>query len=150
MIGGTLLIALVIFGLSWLFGFGKPDRLVKFIIWLIFGPLLLGLFYNEWFSFSSDLPWLARIGLIIGVPFFALFALRMLLPNSRAIRIVIDFIWDLLIFLLTFPFRIVWRSSRQIADRERNRIRWQRIRPTVGGRPPLRNPERRNTNARHN
>jgi hypothetical protein len=142
MIGGTLLIALVVFGLSWLFGFGRPERLVKFIVWLIFGPLLLSLLYNEWAVFASNLPWPARVALLVAVPFIVLFALRTLLPNSSAIRTIIDFIWDLLTFALTFPLRVFWRSTRQIADRERNRIRLQRIRPTVGGRPPLRNLER--------
>lgn len=149
MIGGTLLLALVVFGLSWLFGFGKPARLVKFIIWLTFGPLLLGLFYNEWLSFHSGLPLLGQIALVIAIPFFLLFALRVLLPGVRGVSITIDILWSLLIFLLTFPARLVWRSGRHITDRERNRIRLQRNRPIVGGRPPLRNELRRRVNQGH-
>jgi hypothetical protein len=56
MITGILLIAMVVLGLSWMFGFGKPERLVKFSIWLTLGPLLLGLFYGEALAFYSDLP----------------------------------------------------------------------------------------------
>ena len=96
MLGGILLIALAVFGLSWLFGFGKPDRLVKFIIWLIFGPLLLGLLYSEWLSFYLDLPLVAKAVLLIASPFVLLFALRLFFPNAPQIRSICDFIWNLL------------------------------------------------------
>ena len=96
MIGGILLIALVVFGLSWLFGFGKPERFVKFIIWLIFGPLLLGLLYGEWRGFYFDLPLVAKAALLIAIPFILLCALRLFFPNSPQIRSICDFIWNLL------------------------------------------------------
>lgn len=150
MISGILLIALVVFGLSWLFGFGKPERFVKFIVWLLFGPVLLGLLYTEWLSFYFDMPLMAKAVLLIAIPFLLLFALRLFFPNSPQIRTITDFIWSLLVFLLTFPARLFWRSGRQISDRESNRIRLQRYRPAVGGRPPLRNDRERDVNQRHN
>ena len=120
MIGGILLIALVVFGLSWLFGFGKPERFVKFIVWLLFGPVLLGLLYSEWLGFYFDLPLIAKAILLIAIPFLLLFALRLFFPNSPQIRSITDFIWSLLVFLLTFPVRLFWRSGRQISDREQS------------------------------
>lgn len=137
MITGILLLSLMIFALSWLFGLGKPERLLKLIVWLIFGPLLLALLYNEWLSFFSGLPLAGQIALVIAVPFFLLFALTVMFPGSRGVSITVDVLWNFLIFLLTFPARLLWRSGRQIADRERNRIRLQRNLPIVGGRPPL-------------
>lgn len=150
MIGGILLLALGVFGLSWLFGFGKPERFVKFIVWLLVGPVLLGLLYSEWLSFYFDLPIIAKAVLLIAIPFLLLFALRLFFPNSPQIRSICDFLWNLLVFLLTFPIRLFWRSGRRISDGERNRIRLQRYRPTVGGRPPLRNDRERALNRWHN
>ena len=146
MMGGILLIALAVFGLSWLFGFGKPERFVKFIIWLVFGPVLLSLLYSEWLSFFFEFPFIAKAGFLVAIPFLLLFALKLFFPNSTQIRSITDFIWNLLVFLLTFPFRLFWRSSKQISERERNRIRLQRYRPVVGGRAPLRNKRYRDLN----
>ncbi len=137
MISGILLLSLVVFGLSWLFGLGRPDRLVKFIICLIFGPLLIGLFYNEWLNFYSELPLIGQIMIVVGVPFFLLFALRVLFPSSHGVSAATGVLWSLVVFVLSFPARLLWRSGVQIADRERNRVRLQRHRPAVGGRPPL-------------
>lgn len=137
MITGILLLALVIFGLSWLFGFGRPDRLVKFIIWLLLGPLLLGLFYNEWLNFYLELPLIGQVIIIVAVPFFLLFALRVLFPASSGVSATTNVLWDLVVFIFTFPARLVWRSGRHITDKERNRIRLQRNRPEVGRQPPL-------------
>lgn len=137
MIGGILLIALVIFGLSWLFGFGKPERLIKFIVWLVFGPLLLGLFYSEWYAYYSELSWFGQVAIIVAIPFLLLLALRSLFPQSKLVAATTGVIWDILVFSLTFPFRLVWRSGRQIANKEGNRIKLARYRPAIGGRPPL-------------
>jgi hypothetical protein len=139
MFGGVLLLALVVFGLSWLFGFGKPERFVKFIVWLIFGPVLLGLLYSEWLSFYSDATFLVKVIIWVGVLFVILLSLRFLFPSSPYFRRMSETIWDFVVFFLTFPFRLIWRSGRQVSEGERNRARLQRYRPAVGGRPPLRN-----------
>lgn len=150
MVAGILLIGLVAFGLSWLFGFGKPERLVKFIVWLIFGPVLLGVFYSEWSNFFSSLPFFGQIAFLIIIPFILLLALHMFFPNSSLIRGIVDFIWNMLVFLLSFPVRLLWRSGKHISNTERNRIRLQRYRPSVGGRPPLRNDRETDVARRHN
>lgn len=137
MIGGILLIALTIVGLSWLFGYGRPDRFIKFIIWMIFGPLLLGLLYNEWLQFYSSLSPAVQVGSLLLVIPLVLFLARLLLPATPFTRAINEFIWDGVVFVITFPFRLVWRCCKQFASRERNRIRLQRYRPAVGGRPPL-------------
>ena len=139
MLGGVLLLALVAFGLSWLFGFGRPERFVKFVVWLVFGPLLLGLLYSEWLGFYSDAPILIRLIVWVGLPFVILLSLRFLFPNSPYFRRASEVIWDFFVFFLTFPLRLIWRSGRQISERERHRMRLERYRPAVGGRPPLRN-----------
>lgn len=136
MIGGLLLVGLAILGLCWLFGFGKPERLLKFVIWVIAGPLILGLLYNEWLCFYVDLPFLGQAALIVVVPFLILFSLRVLFPGSKVVSTITAVTWDLLIFALTFPLSLVLRSGRQFAARESSRIHLQKNRPVVGGRPP--------------
>ena len=51
MIGGILLLGIAVFGLMVLFGKGKPENYYKFLIWLIFAPVLLAIGYNHalWF-----------------------------------------------------------------------------------------------------
>jgi hypothetical protein len=139
MVAGILLLGLAIFGLCWLFGFGKPERLVKFVVWLTFGPILLGVFFGEWSSFYSGLPWYAQVMFLTALPFAILFGFRLFFPQSTLIRGTIDFAWSFLVFWVTFPIRLIWRSGRHVSERERNRTRLQRYRPAVGGRPPLRN-----------
>lgn len=139
MLAGILLISLVAVGLCWMFGFGRPERLVKFLAWLTFGPLLLGLFVNEWTSYYYEQSWFVRIALLAAVPFLILFLIRFLFSDSRFVKAATDYVWELLIFGMTFPVRLLWRSGLQISEREGNRIRLQRYRPVIGGRPPFRN-----------
>lgn len=143
-----LVLALTITGICIMLGYLKPESIYKILIWLIAGSLLLSLAYSEWTQFYANLPlWLQCIGLIL-LPFILLFLLRFLLPKAAWINRLQQAVLDALVYFLTFPVRLIWRAGRQIVDREHHRIRLQRHRPAVGGRPPLRTPERRNTNFR--
>lgn len=144
-----LLLAFIIVGFCTMFGYLKSDSIYKVLIWLIVGPLLLWFIYNEWTQFYAHLPWWWQVVSLILLPFVLLALLRFFLPKSAWITRLQQAIFDALVFCLTFPIRLVWRAGRQIIDRERHRIRLQRHRPAVGGRPPLRTPERRNINFRN-
>ena len=139
MILGILLLAVSVFGLSVLFGTGKVENYYKFLIWLIFAPLLLAIGYNHVVWFWFWLPLWLRILSILLVPFFVSAILRFMFPKARWLHEAQTVIFQTLIYAATFPLRFLWRAGRFFFQRERRTQRLIPNRPVVGGRPPLRN-----------
>lgn len=145
MIGAILLLGLMIFALQVLFGRRDAGTIYSFLILLIVGPILLsiGISHSVWFW--EGLPVWAQVVSVILLPFLLFAILRRLLPKSPAIDAAQGAIFDTLVYAITFPFRLIWRSGRLVHDRERRRGRLNPYRPVVGGRPPLmRDREERN------
>lgn len=143
MLGGIILLLLVFGGLGIMFGYTEPKRIVQYLIWLIVGPVLIGIALNEWFGFYSSLSWVAKLLFIVALPFILLLILRTILPKSALVRSITDVLWNALVFAFTFPFRLLFRSGRLISQRERTRIRLAANQTVVGRRPPLAPPRRR-------
>jgi len=149
MIGGILLLAITVFGLMVLFGKGKPENYYKFLIWLIFAPILLAIGYNHALWFWLGLPLGMQILSILLVPFLAAAIFRLMFPKAKWLQALQTAVFQTLIYAATFPLRFVWRAGRFIFQRERQTQRLNPYRPVVGGRPPLQN-ERREAAQRGN
>lgn len=149
MSGGILLLAIAIFGLMVLFGQGKPENYYKFLIWLIFAPVLLAIGYNHALWFWLGLPLWMQVLSILLVPFLVAAILRLMFPKAKWLQAMQTAIFQTLIYVVTFPLRFVWRSGQFVFQRERQTQRLNPYRPVVGARPPLQN-ERREANQRGN
>lgn len=149
MIGGILLLGIAIFGLLVLFGKGKPENYYKFLIWLIFAPVLLAIGYNHALWFWFGLPLSMQILSILLIPFFVSAILKLMFPKAKWLQDLQKVLFQTLIYVMTFPFRFLWRAGQFFFQRERRTQRLNPYRPVVGGRPPLQN-ERRQTNQRKN
>lgn len=149
MIGGILLLIIAVFGISIMFGKGKVGNYYKFLIWLIFAPLLLAIGYNHALWFWLGLPlWMQVLSLLL-VPFFVSAVLRLMFPKAKWLQALQTAIFQTLIYVVTFPFRFLWRAGQFFFERERPPQRLNPYRPVVGGRPPLQN-ERREAGQRGN
>jgi hypothetical protein len=147
--GGLLLLALVVTGLGVLFGLVKPQRLAGFFAWLIFGPLLICLAYNEWLTAYRGLPPLLQLLTLVLLPFALLLILHIMLPKATWVRRLNEILFDLLVFFATFPFRFLWRAAQLVASRERHPVRLEPHQPVVGHRPRLRRPDHTRRNGDH-
>ncbi len=136
-LSSILLLGLVIFGLQVLFGRQDAGKIYPFMILLIAGPILLsiGLSHSIWFW--EGLPFWAQVITIIILPFLVMAVIRRFLPNSALLDRLQGVAFDTLVYIVTFPFRFIWRSARLILRRERRPSRLNPNRPVVGGRPPL-------------
>ncbi len=143
-VGAILLLGLAIFGLQVLFGRQDAGKIYPFLILLIVGPILLsiGLSHSIWFW--DRLPLWAQVITVILLPFILLAVLRRFLPKSAAFDRVQAVAFDTLVYVVTFPVRLLWRSGQFILRRERRPARLNPRRPVVGGRPPLLNYRERN------
>lgn len=136
-IGAILLLGLVVFGLQVLFGRQDAGRLYPFLILLTIGPILLsiGLSHSIWFW--QGLPLWSQVITVLIIPFLVIAVIRRFLPRSAALDRVQGVAFDTLVYLVTFPIRLLWRSGQFILRRERRPVRLNPRRPVVGGRPPL-------------
>lgn len=149
MIGGILLLGIAIFGLMVLFGKGKPEHYYKFLIWLVFAPLLLAIGYNHALWFWTGLPLWMQVLSVLLAPFFVSALLNLMFPKTKWLQALQTAVFQGLIYLVTFPFRFLWRAARFFFQRERQAARLNPYRPVVGARPPLQN-EPREANQRGN
>lgn len=149
MIGGFLLLGIAIFGLMVLFGQGKPENYCKFLIWLIFAPVLLAIGYNHALWFWFGLPWWMQVLSLLLIPFLIGAVLKLVFPKAVWLQALPATVFQTLVYAVTFPFRFVWRAGQFFLQREHRPQRLNPYRPVVGGRPPLQN-ERREANVRGN
>ena len=149
MIDWVLLTAILVFGISVLFGSGKVENYYKFLILLIIAPILLNIGYNHALWFWLGLPLWMRILSVLLMPLFASAILKLMFPKAKWIQLLQVAIFQTLIYTATFPLRFVWRAGRFFLRRERRAQRLNSYRPVVGGRPPLEN-ERREAAPRAN
>lgn len=138
-IGAILLLGLAIFGLQVLFGRQDAGKIYPFLILLIVGPILLsiGLSHSVWFW--EGLPLWGQILTLVILPFLLVAVIRRFLPKSAALDRGLGAAFDTLVYVVTFPIRLIWRSGQFILRRERRLARLNPRRPVVGGRPPLLN-----------
>lgn len=149
MVGGILLLVIVIFGISLMFGKGKVENYFKFLIWLIVTPILISIGFNHFLWFWYDLPFWTQISLILVLPFLVSALLRAMFPKAKWLQVLQTTIFQTLIYIVAFPFRLVWRTGRLISQKESQTVRLNPYPPVVGGRPPLQN-EGRKANPRGN
>lgn len=137
----TLIAALV--GLSSIFGGFKAERLTRLLIWLVLAPLVICFFNGVIGSGYSQLSPYQQIAMVGILPFAILLVIRALFPGSRFVKQIIDALIAAFVFSLTLPFRIIWRSIRLIADRERYPVRLSPTPVVVGRRPQMEPPNSR-------
>ena len=137
MIGGIILLAVAVFGLSVLFGKGKIEDYFKFAVCLIFLPVLLGIGINhaEWFWLG--LPLWMQVLTILLAPFLAIAVLFYFFPKAKWLQGLFEAVFQFLIYLVTFPMRFVWRAGKLLLNKERHITRLDSRRATVGSKPPL-------------
>ena len=126
MVGGILLLAVVIFSISVLFGKGKVENYYKFLIWLIFAL---------WFWLGLPL-WIQILSILL-VPFLVSALLRIMFPKAKWLQGLQAIIFQTLIYSVTFPFRFLWRAGIFLLQRERRAVQLNPHRPVVGNRPPV-------------
>lgn len=142
MVSGILILAIAVFGISVLFGKGKVENYYKFLIWLIFAPILLAIGYNHFIWFWLTLPLWMQIISVLLVPIFVPAILRLMFPKAKWLQVLQTAIFKTLIYTAAFPFRFLLRAGRFFFERERRTQRLNPYRPVVGGRPPLQNERR--------
>lgn len=140
--GGVLLIALVVTGLGVLVGWMRLQRLAGFLIWLIVGPLLIGLAYNSWHVAFLALSPLEQILFIACLPFALLLIVRAAFPKAVWSKRLFDGLFGLLVFIFTLPFRFIWRCLLLISQRERHTIELSHTPSVVGRRPQFNQADR--------
>lgn len=149
MIGGILLLAIAVFGIRILFGQGKPESYYKFLIWLIFAPVLLAIGYHHALWFWLGLPLLMQVLCILLIPFIFSAILKLMFPKAKWLQDLQSVLFQSLIYIVTFPLRFLWRAGQFFFQRERPPQRLNPHRSVIGARPPLQN-ERVQTNQRNN
>ncbi len=132
-----LLLAIVVFGLLIMFGKAEPDRYYKFLIFLIIGPILLSIGFNHLVWFWLGLPFWAQVVGILLLPFLISAVLRTVFPNAKWLQQTQAILFQTMLYVVTFPVRLLWRAGRMIFERERHPIRLNPHSPVVGGRAPV-------------
>lgn len=129
--------AIAIFGLNVLFGKGKIEDYFKFVVWLIFAPVLLavGINHVEWFWLG--LPLWAQVLTVLFAPFFIMAVLHHLFPKAKWLRGLFEAVFQSLIYFITFPVRFVWRAGEFFLQKERRISQLDSRRAAVGSKPPL-------------
>lgn len=138
-LGAILLIGLVVFGLQVLFGRQDAGKIYPFLILLIVGPILLSIGLSHAVWFWDGLPLWGQVVTILALPFLLMAVIRRFLPRSSALDRAIGVAFDTVVYLVTFPVRLLWRSGQHVLRHERRPARLNPRRPVVGGRPPLMN-----------
>lgn len=147
MISSILLLVIIIFGFQVLFGKAKVENFYKFLVFLIFAPVLAAVGWNHTLWFFYNLPLWAKVLLVLLLPFFVSAALRLMFPNAKWLHALQTVVFQALIYAITFPFRFLWRAGQFLFRRERHVQRLNSYRAVVGGKPPVQN-ERREVNTR--
>jgi len=146
--GIILFLVIAVFGVAVLFGQAKAENFYKFFVFLIFAPVLAAIGWNHALWFYFGLPLWAQIVCLVLLPFLALAELSVALPKVAWLNTILGHLFDVLAYILAFPFRILFRAARLLA-KERQRRSLDPFRPVVGNRPPLEE-SRRMTSQRSN
>lgn len=137
MVGGILLLAIVIFSISVLFGKGKIETYFVFAVLLIVAPLLLFIGFNHSLWFWLHLPlWMQTLSLLL-IPFSVSALLRVLFPKAKWLQGLQTVIFQTLVYAVTFPFRFLWRAGMFLLQRERQTVRLDPLRSVIGKKPPI-------------
>ena len=131
------MLVILIFGLGLMFGRGKVEDYFKLLIWLIFAPVLLAVGINQVVWLWNGLPFWLQILSILLMPVFVSVILRTLFPKAKWLQGFQETIFLTAVYLVTFPFRFIWRASRFVFQREHRTTLLEPYRPAVGGKPPL-------------
>lgn len=138
MVGGILLLGIAIFGLLIMFGKARAEQFYKFIIFLILGPVLLGVGINHVLWFWYGMPLWSQILSILLAPFLLSALLQLLLPKAAWLGRLQAVLFESFVYAAAFPFRLLWRSVKFAFNQERQQTKLNPNRPVVGGRPPMR------------
>jgi hypothetical protein len=123
-------------------GLVQPKRLATVLGWLIVAPLIFCVVFGNLESLYVSLSPAEQMLALALLPIVMGFLLRFMFPKSVLVRTVSSLIFDLLVFVVTFPLRFLWRSIRLIAQRERQETHLAHTPVVVGQRPQLRQPHR--------
>jgi hypothetical protein len=136
MLGTLLILAIIVFGFNLMLG-GKTENLPKILLWLVIAPVLVMFAYcNLIWAWQSAPVWVQILSILL-VPFFIAALLRAMFPKAKSLQTLLAVIFQALIYLVAFPVRLLWRTSRFVFQRERQAVRLNPYRPAVGNRPPV-------------
>ena len=131
--GSILILIVALVGLSFIFGGFKAERLTRLLIWLVLAPVVICFFSGVIANAYSQLSPYQQIVVLALLPFAILIIIRSLFSGSRFVKQIVDALIATFAFLLTLPFRILWRSVRLVAERERHPVQLSPT-PVVVGR----------------
>lgn len=119
MIPGLQVLVFVLLSLGIIVGVVKPKRIGSFILWLIVGPVLMGVAFSLGKQVFLSLPPLQQLLFVILVAVAALvILLRVALPKGVREAVIGDFIYDALKFVVRLPFKILgWIISTILGRR---------------------------------
>lgn len=137
MTGAILMLGIVVFGLLIIFGQADVNRFYKLVIFLIAGPILVSIALGHIQWFWEGLPGWGQLVALMTAPFLLAAVLKAFFPRPGLIGQVFQVLFDTVVYAVTFPFRLVWRSGRLLFGRERHHVRLDPRRSVVGGRPPV-------------
>lgn len=107
------MVILVFLGLGVIVGLVKPRRVGGFLMWLIFGPVLIMVAFNEGREIFAQLSPLQQLAfaLLAGLGAIVIL-LKLTLPPRVWDTVIGSFIYDLLKAIVLTPFRIIgWLLS---------------------------------------
>jgi hypothetical protein len=115
MIPGFPLLMLILLSFGLMLGVVKPKRIGTFLLWLIFGPVLIGFAVNM----GKQLFWnLSPLGQVLSIILAALVAmvllLRFALPKGISEALIAAFIHDLLKWMVMLPLNVLGSMVRLI------------------------------------
>jgi Ca2+/Na+ antiporter len=135
--GSILILIAALVGLSFIFGGFQAERLTRLLIWLVLAPVVICFFNGVIVSAYSQLSPYQQIAMLVLLPFAILLFIRTSFPGSRFVKQIIDALIVAFAFVLTLPFRIIWRSIRLVVERERHPVRLSPTPVVVGHRPQM-------------
>jgi hypothetical protein len=140
MLEAILFLAILIFGIQILLGAGKIENYYKFLVWLLFAPLIAAIAWNHLVWLWQGMPLWMRIVSLAVLPFAAAALLRMKFPRTGWLNTTLTLFFDLIVSIAAFPIRFAFRVIKLVLDRERRSARLDPYRAVVGNRPPLERP----------
>lgn len=106
---------LVLLGLGVTLGLVKPRRVGRFVLSLVFGPVLIGIGFTVGAPIFDTLPPVQKVAFVVVIGLAALLVLlRVALPRDIWAGVVSAFVYDVLRFVVVAPFRaLAWLAGRR-------------------------------------
>jgi hypothetical protein len=140
------ILVIIIVGFGIMLGWQVDTKRIAYALgWIVFAPSFFLCVARYVAAIYGSLSFAEQLLFIALTLLTSLLVIMALFPKASWFRRLTGALFDLFIFALTLPVRILWRSVRFILARERHVIHLTTAQPVVGRRPPLRQETRNKT-----